>query len=154
MLQVDERLQEVRQLKAEKDNRQSKEDFINAFLDRLEGETLGKMLDYLSCELTHSAMTPSARDMIDKNDEMQEHRKQEEQDHIFSEIVKVTQSTVDKYLDDILLQTIYKNAHEDTLEELGIRPTDVNNASTVDRRASMGDIQVTSTNHKSITYHL
>ena len=112
-------------MKAEKDTRQAKEDFINAFLDRLEGETLGKMLDYLSCELTHSAITPKARDMMDTSGELQEHRKQEEQDHIFSEIVKVTQSTVDKYLDDILLKTIYKNAHEDTLEELGIDPDEV-----------------------------
>ena len=30
------------------DARKDKEDTINAFLDRLEGETLGRMLDYLS----------------------------------------------------------------------------------------------------------
>ena len=78
-------------MKSDKDARQAKEDFINAFLDRLEGETLGKMLDYLSCELTHSAITPKAIDMMEHSGEVQEHRKQEEQDHIFSEIVKVGQ---------------------------------------------------------------
>ena len=34
------------------------EEFINSFLERLEGETLGRMLDYLSTELTHSAVSP------------------------------------------------------------------------------------------------
>jgi hypothetical protein len=34
------------------------EERITAFLDRLEGETLGRMLDYLSTELTHSLLTP------------------------------------------------------------------------------------------------
>ena len=34
------------------------EERINAFLDRLEGETLGRMLDYLSTELTHALLTP------------------------------------------------------------------------------------------------
>ena len=153
-IKVEQRIQEVRQMKAEKDSREAKEDFINAFLDRLEGETLGKMLDYLSSELTHSAITPKARDIMNESGELQEQRKQEEQDHIFSEIVKVTQSTVDKYLDDILLQTIYKNAHEDTLEELGINPGDIEEskpetgsaaaAATAPspRRASTGEFQV------------
>ena len=36
--------------------------------------------------------------------------------------VQVTQSTVDKYLDDILLTTVYTVAHEDTLMEMGIHP--------------------------------
>ena len=150
-VKVEQRLHEVRQMKAEKDSREAKEDFINAFLDRLEGETLGKMLDYLSSELTHSAITPKARDIMNESGELQEQRKQEEQDHIFSEIVKVTQSTVDKYLDDILLQTIYKNAHEDTLEELGINPGDIEEskpetgsaaAAPSPRRASTGEFQV------------
>ena len=39
--------------------------------------------------------------------------------------VKVTQNTVDKYLDDILLETVYTVAHEDTLHEMGISPAEV-----------------------------
>ena len=39
----------------EQESLQSKEDYINSFLDRLEGETLGRMLDYLSSELEQSA---------------------------------------------------------------------------------------------------
>ena len=65
------------------------------------------MLDYLSSELTHSAITPRARDLeqvhyfllssstcteltgLVQDREGQEARRQQEQDHIFSEIVKV-----------------------------------------------------------------
>ena len=38
---------------------------------------------------------------------------------------QVTQSTVDKYLDDILLNTVYTVAHEDTLMEMGLDPDSV-----------------------------
>ena len=34
----------------------------------------------------------------------------------------MTQSTVDKYLDDILLNTVYTVAHEDTLKDMGVDP--------------------------------
>ena len=37
----------------------------------------------------------------------------------------MTQSTVDKYLDDILLNTVYTVAHEDTLMEMGVDPDTV-----------------------------
>ena len=37
----------------------------------------------------------------------------------------MTQSTVDKYLDDILLNTVYTVAHEDTLMEMGLDPDTV-----------------------------
>ena len=110
----------------EQESLQSKEDYINSFLDRLEGETLGRMLDYLSSELEQSATQVRARDMLhpaeagDTADT--ETQRQEEQEHIFAEIVKVTQSTVDRYLDTILLETVYTAAHEDTLQELGAEP--------------------------------
>lgn len=110
----------------EQESLQSKEDYINSFLDRLEGETLGRMLDYLSSELEHSATQVRARDMLDQAEAGHsadtETQRQEEQEHIFAEIVKVTQSTVDRYLDTILLETVYTAAHEDTLQELGAEP--------------------------------
>ena len=39
--------------------------------------------------------------------------------------MQVTQNTVDKYLDDILLETVYSVAHEDTLQEMGLSPAAV-----------------------------
>ena len=130
----------------ERESLQSKEDYINSFLDRLEGETLGRMMDYLSSELTNSATMLKARDMLEDQETASgdvDVVRQQEQEHIFAEIVKVgvithivnvvyivihlqvTQTTVDRYLDDILLQTVYTVAHEDTLMEMGIHPDTV-----------------------------
>ena len=52
---VSKKVFDSRRAKLEQESLQSKEDYINSFLDRLEGETLGRMLDYLSQELTDSA---------------------------------------------------------------------------------------------------
>ena len=52
---VNKRVLEGRRAQLEQESLQSKEDYIHSFLDRLEGETLGRMLDYLSQELTDSA---------------------------------------------------------------------------------------------------
>ena len=63
---VNKRELEGRRAQLEQESLQSKEDYINSFLDRLEGETLGKMLDYLSQELTDSA-TVVGKDNSDMN---------------------------------------------------------------------------------------
>ena len=52
---VRKKVLEGQRAQLEQESLQSKEDYINSFLDRLEGETLGRMLDYLSQELTDSA---------------------------------------------------------------------------------------------------
>ena len=52
---VNKKVMEGQRAQLEQESLQSKEDYINSFLDRLEGETLGRMLDYLSQELTDSA---------------------------------------------------------------------------------------------------
>ena len=144
-IKVQAQVSEELRLRTERESLQSKEDYITSFLDRLEGETLGKMLDYLSLQLTDSATNERARDMAGDTKEL-ELAKQQEQDVIFSEIVKVTQSTVDKYLDDILLETVYTVAHEDTLHEMGLSPEVVKEDAgaeeeedSVARRASVGD---------------
>ena len=59
---VNKRLVEGRRAVLEMESLQAKEDYINSFLDRLEGETLGRMLDYLSQELTDSATVVSRDD--------------------------------------------------------------------------------------------
>ena len=86
--QVQSQIAEEVRLSTERDSLQSKEDYITSFLDRLEGETLGRMLDYLSLQLTHSATSERARDMAGDT-EQGELARQREQDVIFSEIVKV-----------------------------------------------------------------
>ncbi len=42
------------------------EERITAFLARIEGETLGRMLDYLSTELTHALLTPKVSAEMNK----------------------------------------------------------------------------------------
>ena len=72
---------------------------VDAFLDEIEGETLGQMLEYLSSELDSS-----------EDSEVVRKRRSQQIDHVFCEITKVTQSAVDRYVDGILLNTIYKKA--------------------------------------------
>ena len=158
MAEVQSQIDEENRLRTERESLQSKEDYINSFLDRLEGETLGKLMDYLSLQLTDSATNERARDMAEDTEKV-ELARQKEQDVIFSEIVKVnslyimhgrtecfqvTQNTVDKYLDDILLETVYTVAHEETLQEMGLSPREVRKEEEEEgavRRASASESQ-------------
>ena len=78
---------------------------VEAFLDEIEGETLGQMLSYLSSELESTDDPEQAEQSADRNK-----RRTEQIDHVFAEITKVTQAAVDRYVDGILLNTIYKKA--------------------------------------------
>ena len=80
---------------------------IDAFLDEIEGETLGQMLQYLSSELDSSDDSEAVRK-----------RRSQQIDHVFTEITKVTQSAVDRYVDGILLNTIYKKAGQEAEQDL------------------------------------
>lgn len=80
---------------------------IDAFLDEIEGETLGQMLQYLSSELESSDDSEAVRK-----------RRSKQIDHVFTEITKVTQSAVDRYVDGILLNTIYKKAGQEAGRDL------------------------------------
>ena len=84
---------------------EDREAFVDAFMDEIEGETLGQMLNYLSSELESS--TESNEEIMSKQNV----------DHIFEEITKVTQSTVDRYLDTILLDTLYRHAGKSAAKE-------------------------------------
>lgn len=99
---------------------------IDAFLDEIEGETLGQMLQYLSSEL----------DSSDADSEVVRKRRSQQIDHVFSEITKVTQSAVDRYVDGILLNTIYKKAGQEAGKDLQEKLEKVNL-----RRASTSDLE-------------
>jgi len=45
-------------------------------------------------------------------------RRSKQIDHVFGEITKVTQSAVDRYVDGILLNTIYKKAGQEAGKDL------------------------------------
>jgi len=92
-------------LEGDDQNVEHREAFVDAFMDEIEGETLGQMLNYLSSELESS--TESNEEIMSKQNV----------DHIFEEITKVTQSTVDRYLDTILLDTLYRHAGKSAAKE-------------------------------------
>ena len=111
---------------------ENKEAKIEAFLDEIEGETLGQMLHYLSSELESSEAD------IQPQSEIIKRKKQSEQiDHVFTEITKVTQTAVDRYVDGILLNTIYKKAGQEAGKELDEKIAADNSAL---RRASDTDM--------------
>lgn len=99
---------------------------IDAFLDEIEGETLGQMLQYLSSEL----------DSSDADSEVVRKRRSQQIDHVFTEITKVTQSAVDRYVDGILLNTIYKKAGQEAGKDLQEKLEKVKL-----RRASTSDLE-------------
>ena len=74
------------------------------------------MLSYLSSELESSEDHPGAGDdpssseRNNQNNSERIKRRTEQIDHVFAEITKVTQAAVDRYVDGILLNTIYKKA--------------------------------------------
>ena len=84
------------------------EDRIEEFLSRIESDTLGKMIDYLSFELTHSVITPRAQDILELDNMERDKRREEKQNQLYSQILQVTRSTVNLYLDQLLLSTVYK----------------------------------------------
>ena len=60
---------------------------IEAFLDQIEGETLGEMMNYLSHELQQTRGDQSTS---------QRHLEVDEEDKIYDEMTKLTRSTVDR----------------------------------------------------------
>ena len=85
------------------------ENRVDAFMDEIEGETLGQMLSYLSSELESST--------DERSSDADAAVSKQNVDHIFEEITRVTQSTVDRYLDTILLDTLYRHAGKSAVKE-------------------------------------
>ena len=99
------------QMLKQQDDDERRDAQIEAFLDQIEGETLGEMMNYLSAEL--------------QNSNAREHHQyhEEEEDKIYDEMTKLTRSTVDRYLDKIILDILYKSAQavaeKETEHQLG-----------------------------------
>ena len=82
---------------------------VDAVMDEIDGETLGQMLSYLSAELESST--------DERSSDADAAVSTQNVDHIFEEITRVTQSTVDRYLDTILLDTLYRHAGKSAVKE-------------------------------------
>lgn len=110
---------------------QTQESMVDKTLSELQGETVGDMLDFLSKELIrlqeerriHAfSMLAERRRRIREAEEsgrrQVEERRRREEDEIFKQVLKVHQSTVDTYLEDILMNAVDSTADEQARQEI------------------------------------
>lgn len=108
-----------------------KEAFVDEAISNLEGTATGDMLDFLSKELIrlqeerkiHAfAMLAERERRIREAEEsgrrQVEERRRREEDEIFKQMVKVHQTTVDTYLEDIILSATDKTADDQARKEI------------------------------------
>ncbi|CAI9532698.1 unnamed protein product [Staurois parvus] len=107
-------------------------------LSRMEGEVLSDMFDFLSKELVrlqeerriHAfAMLAERHRRIREAEEsgrrQVEERRRREEDEIFRQVVNIHQSTVDSYLEDVILSATQDTAEEQAREEIQRRAQEI-----------------------------
>ncbi|XP_033028866.1 cilia- and flagella-associated protein 91 [Lacerta agilis] len=118
-------------LQRQRDLHEHKMSLMEKHLARVEGRALSNMLDFLSKELIrlqderriHAfAMLAERQRRIREAEEsgrrQVEERRRREEDEIFRQVVKVHQSTVDSYLEDVILDSMEATADEQAREEI------------------------------------
>ncbi|CAF0958700.1 unnamed protein product [Rotaria magnacalcarata] len=109
----------------------TKEDFIDSMLQTLEGEAIGDTFDYLSKELIRLqeerriaafAMLAERQRRLREAEEsglrQVEERRRREQDELFKQMLKMTQNTVDTYLEDIIIESTFETANQEARIEI------------------------------------
>lgn len=109
----------------------SRDDLVDSILQTLEGEAMGDMLDYLSKELIRLqeerriaafAMLAERQRRLREAEEsglrQVEERRRREQDELFKQMLKMTQNTVDTYLEDVILASTFDTASEQARIEI------------------------------------
>ncbi|XP_041437321.1 cilia- and flagella-associated protein 91 isoform X2 [Xenopus laevis] len=112
---------------------------LDLHLSELEGEVLSDMFDFLSKELVrlqeerriHAfAMLAERQRRIREAEEsgrrQVEERRRREEDEIFRQLVQVHQSTVDSYLEEIILSATEHTAEEQAREEIQRKAEEIN----------------------------
>ncbi|EDV25762.1 uncharacterized protein TRIADDRAFT_55191 [Trichoplax adhaerens] len=110
---------------------QHKNFVVNEVMENLQGENIGKMLDYLSKELVrlqeerriHAFAMLAERERRMREAEESgmrqiEERRRREEDEMFKQVVKVHQDTVDSYLETVILESVQKTADEQAVQEI------------------------------------
>nr|DBA34622.1 TPA: hypothetical protein GDO54_002168 [Pyxicephalus adspersus] len=131
--------QEVLALQRQRELDQHKASVQEEHLSRLEGEVLSDMFDFLSKELVrlqeerriHAfAMLAERHRRIREAEEsgrrQVEERRRREEDEIFRQVVNIHQSTVDSYLEDIILSAMENTAEEQAREEIQRKAQEIN----------------------------
>ncbi|KAM5125526.1 cilia- and flagella-associated protein 91 [Mantella aurantiaca] len=131
--------QETLALQRQRERDEHKVSVQEEHLSRLEGEVLSNMFDFLSKELIrlqeerriHAfAMLAERHRRIREAEEsgrrQVEERRRREEDEIFRQVVSVHQSTVDSYLEDVILSATLNTAEEQAREEIQRRAQEIN----------------------------
>ncbi|CAF4213340.1 unnamed protein product, partial [Rotaria magnacalcarata] len=97
----------------------------------LEGEAIGDTFDYLSKELIRLqeerriaafAMLAERQRRLREAEEsglrQVEERRRREQDELFKQMLKMTQNTVDTYLEDIIIESTFETANQEARIEI------------------------------------
>nr|XP_008171397.1 cilia- and flagella-associated protein 91 isoform X1 [Chrysemys picta bellii] len=118
-------------LQRQRDLHEHKLSLVENHLARIEGRALVNMFDFLSKELVrlqeerriHAfAMLAERQRRIREAEEsgrrQVEERRRREEDEIFKQVVKMHQSTVDSYLEDVILNSMESTAEEQAREEI------------------------------------
>lgn len=126
-------------LQRQRDLRDHKLSVLDDHLSELEGGALSDMFDFLSKELVrlqqerkiHAfAMLAERQRRIREAEEsgrrQVEQRRRREEDEIFKQVVRVHQSTVDTYLEDIILSATDSTADEQAREEIQKMAEEIN----------------------------
>ncbi|XP_067896046.1 cilia- and flagella-associated protein 91 isoform X1 [Heterodontus francisci] len=124
-------MQAILSLQQERDLQQQKRSTMEDYLSHLEDHVLADMFDFLNKELLRLqeerriqaiVMLAERRRRIREAEEsglrQVEERRRREEDEIFKQVVKVHQTTVDSYLEDILLKSMQDTAEDQARQEI------------------------------------
>ncbi|XP_066472204.1 cilia- and flagella-associated protein 91 [Tiliqua scincoides] len=127
-------------LQRQRDLHEHKMSLMEKHLARVEGRALANMLDFLSKELIRlqeerrihafamlAERQRRMREAEESGRRQVEERRRREEDEVFKQVIKVHQSTVDSYLEDIILNSIENTADEQAREEIQRVAVEVNN---------------------------
>ncbi|XP_005502677.3 cilia- and flagella-associated protein 91 isoform X2 [Columba livia] len=126
-------------LKQQHDMKMHKLSSVENHLAREEGRVLANMLDFLSKELLRlleerkihafvmlAERQRRMREAEESGRRQVEERRRQEEDELFKQVVKVHQSTVDSYLEDIILSSMENTAEEQAREEVQRMAVEIN----------------------------
>uniref|UniRef100_UPI00398F2512 cilia- and flagella-associated protein 91 isoform X1 n=1 Tax=Pristiophorus japonicus TaxID=55135 RepID=UPI00398F2512 len=132
-------MQAILAVQRERDSQQQKRSTMEDYLSHLEDRVLADMSDFLNKELLrlqeerriHAiVMLAERRRRIREAEEsglrQVEERRRREEDEIFKQVVKVHQTTVDSYLEDILLKSMQDTAEDQARQEINKMADEIN----------------------------
>uniref|UniRef100_A0A8D0HE51 Cilia- and flagella-associated protein 91 n=1 Tax=Sphenodon punctatus TaxID=8508 RepID=A0A8D0HE51_SPHPU len=127
-------------LQRQRDLHEHKLSLVENHLARIEGRVVANMFDFLSKELVRlqeerrihafailAERQRRIREAEESGRRQVEERRRREEDEIFKQMIKVHQSTVDSYLEDIILNSMENTAEEQAREEIQRVAVEINN---------------------------